>query len=212
MEQLTWTGSLGPVLNPLFLLAWAAFFVAVIVQIVASLVGLGAQAQGTTMTMQRSPGDWAGLAFRVSDMSLVCATNRIHESLPLPRVTRVPGTKPFILGLANVRGNLVTVVDLGGYLYGSPTPVSGSSRLLLATLRGRPVGLLVDEVHGQRNFMSGDADTPEIREASPWHALVRKQHRAGTIAETGDADMSLWCKPRSGSKPCNTVSHLARIA
>ena len=62
MEQLTWTGSLGPVLNPLFLIAWAAFFVAVIVQIVASLVGLGAQAQGTTMTMQRSPGDWAGLA------------------------------------------------------------------------------------------------------------------------------------------------------
>ncbi len=125
-------------------------------------------------------GDWAGLAFRVSDMSLVCATNRIHESLPLPRVTRVPGTKPFILGLANVRGNLVTVVDLGGYLYGSPTPVTGSSRLLLATLRGRPVGLLVDEVHGQRNFMSGDADSPEIREASPWYALVRKQHRAGS--------------------------------
>ncbi len=127
-----------------------------------------------------SQGDWAGLAFRIADTQLVCGTDRIFESLPIPRVTRVPGTKPFILGLANVRGNLITVIDLGRYLEGEATPQTGSSRLLSATLRGRPVGLLVDEVYGQRNFMSGDASTPSLPENSPLAGLVRKQHRSGS--------------------------------
>lgn len=125
-------------------------------------------------------GDWAGLAFRIGDDPLVCGTDRVYESLPMPRITRVPGTKSFILGLANVRGNLITVIDLGCFLDGSPTPVTGSTRLLSATLRGRPVGLLVDEVFGQRNFMSGDAQPPTVPEGSPLAGLVRKQHRSGT--------------------------------
>lgn len=125
-------------------------------------------------------GDWSGLAFRIGDEHLVCGTDRVYESLPIPRVTRVPGTKPFILGLANVRGNLITVIDLGCYLDGQPSPTTGSSRLLSATLRGRPVGLLVDEVFGQRNFMSSDAGAPELPETSPLAGLVRKKHRSGT--------------------------------
>jgi twitching motility protein PilI len=131
-------------------------------------------------TGSNAQGDWAGLAFRIGDDQLVCGTDRVFESLPIPRVTRVPGTKSFILGLANVRGNLITVIDTGCYLTGRPTPISGSSRLLSATLRGRPVGLLVDEVYGQRNFMSGDAQSPELSVDSPLAGLVRKQHRAGS--------------------------------
>lgn len=125
-------------------------------------------------------GDWAGLAFRIGDDMLVCGTDRVFESLPIPRVTRVPGTRSFILGLANVRGNLITVIDTGCYFTGRATPITGSSRLLSATLRGRPVGLLVDEVYGQRNFMSGDARSPEVPEESPLRGLVRKEHRAGS--------------------------------
>ena len=127
-----------------------------------------------------SQGEWAGLAFRLRDTALVCATERVYESLPIPRVTRVPGTKNFILGLANVRGNLITVIDLGCYLVGEPSQTTGSSRLLAATLRGRPVGLLVDEVFGQRNFMSNDASAPELAKHSPFAGLIRKQHRSGT--------------------------------
>ncbi len=125
-------------------------------------------------------GDWAGLAFRIGDDHLVCATDRVFESMPIPRVTRVPGTKSFILGLANVRGNLITVIDMGCYLSGQPTPTTGSSRLLSASLRGRPVGLLVDEVFGQRNFMSSDASSPDSNDDNALGSLVRKQHRSGT--------------------------------
>jgi twitching motility protein PilI len=125
-------------------------------------------------------GDWAGLAFRLGDTRLVCGLDRIQESIQLPQVTRVPGTKPFVLGLANVRGDLLTVIDLGCFLNGNRTPASMRTRMLAATLRGRPVGLLVDEVFGQRNFIAQNADTPELPDGSPLLSYVKKRHRSGS--------------------------------
>lgn len=125
-------------------------------------------------------GDWAGLAFRIGRDHLVCGLDRVSETLPLPRVTRVPGTKPFIIGLANVHGDLLTVIDLGCYLHGTRTVQSGGSRLLATSLRGRPVGLLADEVFGQRNFANGDAGQAELDHRSPLAPLVHKQHRSGS--------------------------------
>jgi len=125
-------------------------------------------------------GDWAGLAFRVGDQRLVCSVDQVAESLPLPAVTRVPGTKPFILGLANVRGDLVTVVDLGCFLSGQRSQNSIRPRLLAAPLRGRPVGLLVDEVFGQRNFVTAEAVAAGLAADSALAAFVRRQHRSGS--------------------------------
>ena len=125
-------------------------------------------------------GDWAGIAFSIGDYRLVCSVGSVQEFLPLPQITRVPGTKPFILGLANVHGDLVTIVDLGCYLHGKRSTLSMRTRVLSATLRGRPVGLMVDEVFGQRNFVAGDADKPGLNEGSPLEDLVRKQHRSGS--------------------------------
>ena len=148
----------------------------------AKLLEYEQRATGSRDAASRDPGhgDWAGLAFRVGDQRLVCGVDRIDESLPLPPITRVPGTKAFILGLANLRGDLITVVDLGCYLTGGRTAPSVQARLLSATLRGRPVGLLVDEVFGQRNFMAGDADPPELPVDSPLQGLVRRHHRSGS--------------------------------
>jgi twitching motility protein PilI len=124
-------------------------------------------------------GDWAALAFRIGEDRLVCGVGRILESLPLPPVTRVPGTKPFILGLANVRGDLVTIIDLGCFLSGRRSATTMRSRLLSATLRGRPVGLMVDEVFGQRNFMEQEAESPPQAADSALEGWLTRQHRAG---------------------------------
>jgi twitching motility protein PilI len=129
---------------------------------------------------QPSQGDWAGLAFRLSGTRLVCGMDRVFESLPVPGITRVPGAKAFILGLANVRGDLMTVIDLGCYLGNGRTTTTSRSRLLSASLRGRPVGLLVDEVFGQRNFMSSDADEAPQAAGTTMAGLIRRQRRSGS--------------------------------
>jgi len=99
-----------------------------------------------------APGLWRGIGFRIGTRYLVSSINEVNEILTLPALTIVPGTRPWLLGVANVRGNLVPVIDLKQYIEGERTLVTDSSRVLLVRQLGGSVGLLIDEVLGQRNF------------------------------------------------------------
>jgi len=89
------------------------------------------------------------LLFRVG--TLICAADLgvVREILPRLETTRIPGAMPFVAGLVNVRGQLVTVVD-GWRALGQPEPVAaaegGTTILLACGEAGRVVGLAVDEV------------------------------------------------------------------
>jgi len=123
--------------------------------------------------------EWSGVTFRLRESQLACNIDRIQEILPVQAATPVPGAKPWILGLANVRGNLMTMVDLGWFLSGEPTKVTASSRLLATGPHKSPVGLLIDEVFGQRHFLNSDAQEAELPEDSPLSNLVHNQHQLG---------------------------------
>ena len=128
---------------------------------------------------QEHSGEWAGLIFRIGDVRLACNVKQVHEFLPIPAFTPVPGTKPWILGLANVRGDLLTIVDLACYLHGQRSTLSMRTRLLAASLRGRPIGLLVDEVFGQRHFVIDEGKKTKLPARSPLKDFVHKQYRSG---------------------------------
>lgn len=106
---------------------------------------------------QQRLSNWDGVIFRLADRRLTCSIEQVDEILAFPPSTPIPGAKDWLLGLANVRGNLAPVVDLGWFLFGTRTPVTTRTRLLLSQLQGRPVGLVVDEVFGQRHFHTDDA-------------------------------------------------------
>jgi len=72
-------------------------------------------------------------------------STQIQEIIPFLRVTRLPGAPVFVRGLINVRGTIVTVIDLGARLDSSRAPAVDGS-VLLARYRDRTVGLAVDEV------------------------------------------------------------------
>lgn len=76
-------------------------------------------------------------------------------------MTRVPGAKAWIKGLANVRGQLLPIIDLRQFLGSGMTPLSRNTRIIVVNHREIPAGLLVDEVLGFRRFaeseFSGDA-------------------------------------------------------
>jgi twitching motility protein PilI len=74
------------------------------------------------------------------------------EIVPVPPITPVARTKAWFRGVANVRGNLYTVVDLAAFLGGAPSSLSEQSRLLLIGARYRTgAGLLVERSLGLRN-------------------------------------------------------------
>lgn len=73
------------------------------------------------------------------------------EIVPVPDLTPVPLTKPWFLGLANVRGVLVSVVDLSRFVGGPATPRTPEARIVLAADRYQArAGILVDRMLGLR--------------------------------------------------------------
>jgi len=95
---------------------------------------------------------WSGLGFRLSSLSLLVSLNQIDEVLVRPDVTRVPGTKRWVKGVANVRGTLLTIIDLAEYFGKSPVPVDDKARLLVMHIGDFNTGLLVNEVLGLKHF------------------------------------------------------------
>jgi twitching motility protein PilI len=128
---------------------------------------------------RESTGEWAGLIFRIGKIKLACTTKQVKEFLPVPPLTPVPGTKPWILGLANIHGELLTVIDLSWFLHGERSSVSMRTRLLAASLRGRPIGLMVDEVYGQRHFVNEEGNECKLPAGSPLADYVHRQYRTG---------------------------------
>jgi twitching motility protein PilI len=108
-----------------------------------------------------SLGVWRGIGFRVGRRAFVSGIEEINELLAVPSLTQVPGTQPWLMGVANVRGNLIPAIDLGRFLFDERTPSSERTRLLLIRQHGGTVGLLVDEVFGQRTMDDGQRGTGE---------------------------------------------------
>jgi twitching motility protein PilI len=101
--------------------------------------------------------EWVGVAFRLGSESFLVAREETREVLGLPpMLTRVPGARSWIRGLANVRGQLLPVVDLRAFLGGGMTGSGRSTRVLVANNREVPAGLMVDEVLGFRRFTDAD--------------------------------------------------------
>jgi len=95
---------------------------------------------------------WSGVGFRLAEMQLVTPLDQVLEVLPCPDMTPVPGTKPWLKGVANVRGNLITIIDLPEYFGKSPVFADDQARVLVMSNPGLNTGLLVDEVLGLRHF------------------------------------------------------------
>lgn len=86
------------------------------------------------------------LLFRVGANLYGCDIAEAQEIIPLRSATRLPGAPPFVRGLINMRGTIVTVLDLGMRLDPSRTELAREGSILLVRLRDRLVGLAVDEV------------------------------------------------------------------
>ena len=92
------------------------------------------------------------LALRLNEWRLLFPLNEASEIIPVPRITRVPGVKPWLMGIANLRGMVITAVDLRAFLCGKPAALTSSSRLVVVRSDSWGYGLLVDEIIGMRHF------------------------------------------------------------
>ena len=97
---------------------------------------------------------WEGVLFSVTGLGVIAPLDEVKEILNFPpEVTRVPGTRPWLLGMANIRGNLLPIIDLQQFLGGAPVVIGRRSRVLVVNHQGLYAGLLVGDVQGMRHFL-----------------------------------------------------------
>lgn len=131
--------------------------------------------------------EWIGVAFRIGSQDFVAARAGVREVLPAPeQLTRIPGSKPWLRGIANVRGQLLTIVDLKAFLGSGQTHTDRKARILLLASREVPTAIIVDEVLGFRRFAAGD-----FSEASPPTEIRCERYLAG-VWRSDDGEFPLF--------------------
>ena len=93
------------------------------------------------------------------------------EVVTMPTIVAVPLTKPWYLGIANIRGNLYSVVDFVTFIARDAATFNAQSRLLVFGPRAGElnVGIVVQRVLGLRNLAELAPAAPALN-APAWYA------------------------------------------
>jgi len=86
------------------------------------------------------------LTFRVGREEYGIDILKVQEIRSHEHATHIAGAPPHVVGVVNLRGEIVPVVDLRVQLDGSDTSIGASTVIIVLRLTGRVVGLVVDSV------------------------------------------------------------------
>ncbi len=74
------------------------------------------------------------------DIGTVSGIERMHD------ITKVPNTEDFVVGVINLRGKVIPVVDLRKIFMVSVSEETKETRIVVVDMHGKPIGCLVDAV------------------------------------------------------------------
>ena len=93
------------------------------------------------------------LGIALGDDRCLVHMHEVSEVIQTPKITPVPLTKLWFMGMANVRGNLYGITDLSVFLGSPPTPFNAKSRILLVSKNYKiSTGFLVNSMLGIRDL------------------------------------------------------------
>ena len=102
----------------------------------------------------------------------------IREVCPLAELTPLPGTPDFVLGIVNVRGRVVSVIDIGKFFDLPDKRLSDLNKVVILTGDTREFGVLTDRIIGTRSLF-----TATLQESLPTLTDVRSQYLKGVTGE-----------------------------
>jgi purine-binding chemotaxis protein CheW len=92
----------------------------------------------------------------------------IREICPLKELTPLPYTPPFVLGIMNLRGQILSVIDLRRYVGLPVKGITELNRVVVLKSEDREFGILADEILGMRTI--------------PRHEMHRQPFQEGILA------------------------------
>ncbi len=102
----------------------------------------------TTRVAEGSANDpvYQLVTFRLEDETYGINVMHVQEVLRVTEIAPVPGAPPYVLGIINLRGNVVTVIDTRSRFGLPPGDIGEASRIVIIESEMQVVGILVDSV------------------------------------------------------------------
>jgi purine-binding chemotaxis protein CheW len=94
--------------------------------------------------------------FELGDAAFGIDTAQVQEVVRVGDITPVHHAPSYIVGIRNLRGHIVTVVDLRVRLELGVIEIGPETRILIVEWQGEPIGLLVDSVADTMGVNSRD--------------------------------------------------------
>ncbi|MCG6868772.1 MAG: chemotaxis protein CheW [Gammaproteobacteria bacterium] len=105
--------------------------------------------------------EWVGIAFQLRQHTLLAPMTEVKEVITPPSLSQIPHIKTWVKGIANMRGNLLPVIDLQLMLFGNALAADPKNqRVIVVDLEGISTGLLVDSVQGLNHFWADEVRGP----------------------------------------------------
>jgi len=86
------------------------------------------------------------VVFSIDEQEYGIDIEKVQEIIRVPVVTRLPGTADYVLGITNLRGSVIPIVDLKKISLGLSTAPTEESRVIVVEVGEKRMGLVVDEV------------------------------------------------------------------
>jgi twitching motility protein PilI len=102
---------------------------------------------------QEQKDQWSGVFFNAVGIDFLVPKYQVTEVMQVPSVRKMFGVKPWVIGIANIRGTLLPIFDLQGYVSGKNISLNlRSARVLMIETHGAFSGVLVTSVYGIKAF------------------------------------------------------------
>jgi len=99
------------------------------------------------------------VTFRLDDETYGINVMQIQEVLRYSEIAPVPGSPDYVLGIINLRGNVVTVIDTRRRFGLNDADVTDSSRIVVMESADQVMGILVDSVAEVVYLKSSEIET-----------------------------------------------------
>ena len=105
-------------------------------------------------------------------------SHSIREVYPLKDYTPLPGVPPFVFGLMNVRGRVISIIDLKNFFDLPQQGISDLNKIIIINNRVLEFGILADAILGVRNIAVSD-----LRPPLPTLTGIREEFLKGVTGE-----------------------------
>ncbi|WP_246119405.1 chemotaxis protein CheW [Aliikangiella coralliicola] len=122
------------------------------------------------------------VTFRLANETYGINVMQVQEVLRYSDIAPVPGAPPYVLGIINLRGNVVTVIDTCQRFGLSPIELTDNTRIVIIETNHQVIGILVDSVAEVVYLKQSEIETtPNVGNEESAKFIQGVSHREGEL-------------------------------